>query len=93
MDAWVGMDFGLPVRFKKIILLPRSDGNNIQFGDEYELLYWDKKGWLSLGKQIAKDIELRFDRVPENALLLLHNHTRGKEERIFTYENGEQIWW
>ena len=28
------------------------------------------------------------------ALLLLHNHTKGKEERIFTYyEEGKQIWW
>ena len=30
--------------------------------------------------------------IPENALLLLRNHTRGKDERIFVYENGEQQW-
>lgn len=35
----------------------------------------------------------RLDNVPTNALLLLRNHTKGKEERIFTYENGEQVWW
>ena len=29
----------------------------------------------------------------DNALLWLRNHTRGEEERNFTYENGEQIWW
>ena len=91
--AWVGVDFGLPVQFEKIILLPRGDDNNIRIGDEYELLYWGREGWQSLGRQKAKDIELQFDRVPENALLLLHDHTRGKEERIFTYENGEQVWW
>ena len=33
------------------------------------------------------------DNVPTNALLLLRNHTKGKEERIFTYEGGEQVWW
>jgi len=37
--------------------------------------------------------ELVYDNVPANALLLLHNHTKGKEERIFTYEGGRQIWW
>jgi len=36
---------------------------------------------------------LHYDNVPGNALLLLRNHTKGKEERIFTYENDEQIWW
>ena len=36
---------------------------------------------------------LYVDNVPTNALLLLRNHTKGKEERIFTYENGEQVWW
>jgi len=91
--AWVGIDFGSPVQIEKIIFLPRSDDNNIRIGDLYELFYWDKGGWQSLGRQKAEDIELRFDNVPENALFLLHDHTRGKEERIFTYENGEQAWW
>lgn len=29
----------------------------------------------------------------ETLTLNLHNHTRGKENRPFTYENGKQIWW
>jgi len=36
---------------------------------------------------------LQYDNVPENSLLLLRNHTKGREERIFTYENGKQVWW
>lgn len=35
---------------------------------------------------------LKFCGVPSNALLFLHNHTRGKEERIFFYKDGEQLW-
>jgi len=31
--------------------------------------------------------------VSANGLYILHNLTRGKEERIFTYEHGKQIWW
>lgn len=93
-SAWVGMDFGQPVSIKKIICLPRSDDNNIRFGDEYELFYWLDGGWRSLGRQrAATDVLLRFDHVPGNALLLLRDLTRGSEERIFTYENENQVWW
>ena len=34
-----------------------------------------------------------FDNVPENALLILRDHTRGKDERIFIYEDDKQIWY
>ena len=37
--------------------------------------------------------ELTYDNAPANALFLLHNHTKGREERIFTYEGARQIWW
>lgn len=92
-ENWVGMDFGEPVAIEKIIYLPRSDGNLIELCDEYELVYWQDKGWKSLGRQIAKGASLTFENCPDNALFLLHNHTKGKEERIFTYEDDKQIWW
>jgi len=54
----------------------------------------DKVWWISLGKQIGtKSQVLIYKNVPSNALFWLRNHTRGKEERIFTYENGKQVWW
>ena len=43
--------------------------------------------------EAGQEDKLSFANVPENALLLLHNKSRGREERIFTYENGQQIWW
>jgi hypothetical protein len=74
--------------------LQRNDDNNIREGDEYELFYMDKSGWKSLGRQVGTESAmLTYDNCPTTALFLLHNHTRGKEERIFTYENGKQIWW
>jgi hypothetical protein len=36
---------------------------------------------------------LSYENAPINALFWLRNHTAGVEERIFTYENGEQVWW
>jgi hypothetical protein len=92
--AWVGLDLGKPKPIDRIRYLPRNDDNNIRSGDLYELFYWDRNQWNALGKQTGDDTHvLIYENCPSNALFLLHNHTRGKEERIFTYENGKQIWW
>ena len=93
-DAWLGLDFGKMVKVDKLVYLPRSDDNFIREGELYELFYWDC-GWKSLGQRIgSRELQyLTYDNVPLNALLLLRDWTKGKEERIFTYENGKQIWW
>ena len=67
-------------------------GNDVNVGQDYELFYWDKK-WVSLGFQTATRNSFTYNNVPSEALLLLKNHTKGVEERIFTYENGKQVWW
>ncbi|MDR3266191.1 MAG: O-antigen ligase family protein [Tannerella sp.] len=92
--AWTGLDLGKQEQIACIRYLPRNDDNNIRPGDEYELFFWDKGAWNSLGKQTGTDnYVLKYDNCPSNALFLLHNHTRGQEERIFTYENEKQKWW
>jgi len=92
--SWVGYDLGPDSRSKvsKVTYLPWNDGNFIEPGDEYELFYYDMD-WHSLGKQVANNEYLEYDGVPRNAILWLRNLTKGKEERIFTYENGKQVWW
>jgi hypothetical protein len=91
--CWVGLDFGRPVCIDRIIYYPRSDGNNIEIGHEYELFYWEDGQWQSLGRKKADSARLEYERCPGgNALFLLHDYTKGNEERIFTYENGEQVW-
>lgn len=92
-DGWVGIDFGKPVSIDRIIYVPRSDGNCVTYGDEYELSYWNNGGWASLGKKKAEHISITFDSCPANALFLLHDCSRGTEDRIFTYENDKQVWW
>lgn len=88
--SWVGLDLGSPRRVTRVAFLPRNNFNVIEPGDTYELFYYNK-GWCSLGVKTATDQYLRYDNVPRDALLLLSNLTQGKEERVFTYENGEQI--
>lgn len=91
-DLWIGLDLGQPTLISKLFYCPRTDDNDVSPGDEYELFYWNGQ-WTTLGKQIATENQLLYDNVPKNALLLLRNLTKGREERPFTYENGIQIWW
>ncbi len=93
-EVWVGLEFDNPKQIDKIVFLPGNDDNCIRDGELYEFFYWDNK-WLSLGKQYGNSdsYKLEYEDVPANALFLLRNHTKGVEERIFTYENGKQIWW
>ena len=81
-----------PCKIEKVEFYPRNDDNRIVTGELYELFYWDKK-WISLGQQYGKENKLTFHDIPQNALFRIHNHTRGKEHRPFTYENGKQVWW
>ena len=92
-SAWVGLEFPKPVAVKKIVYLPRNDGNNVAIGDEYELFYYSIKGWKSLGRKKAKTHYVEFADVPRNAVLWLHNHTQGQEERIFTFDGKSTFWW
>ena len=86
------LDFGKPVEIDRIVYIVQNDDNYVVPDNEYELLYYDK-GWHSHGRVISEGYELLYRKVPSNAMYLLRNKTKGKEERIFTYENGKQIWW
>ena len=85
------MDLNRPISISMIRYLPRNDLNTIEVGDTYELFFW-KDNWISLGKQVAQEQYLDY-LAPEGALYWLRNLSGGKEERIFTYEDGKQVWW
>ena len=94
-QGYVGLDLGPNGHsyITRVRFAPRSDSNFILPNNMYELCYWDKGKWISKGKQIAKDLIITFENVPSNTCYILHNLSNGVEERIFTYENEEQIWW
>lgn len=69
-----------------------DDTNLIKLGDLYQLNYWNKdSGWVPLQQQIARDRKVVFNNIPKNALLLLRNLDRGRQERAFYYLNGTQV--
>lgn len=92
-EGWVGIRLSQPKQISKIRFIPRNDGNCIEKGDYYELVYWNNNRWVSLGTQEADNDTILFENVPADALYLLHDLTKGYEERIFTYEKGKQVWW
>lgn len=89
---WWGYDLGAnPPRLASLSYCMRHDMNMIVEGDCYELFYYDG-GWQSLGQQTATCDSLFYE-APAGALYWLRNLTEGREERIFSYENGRQVWW
>ena len=78
----------------KIRYLGRNDDNNIFPGDLYELFYYHfPEGWISLGKQQAQREFLIYEQVPAGGLYWLRDLTKGREERIFTWEKGRMNFW
>lgn len=91
---WVGLKLDQPTQLSQIRYIGRNDGNGIERGHKYELYCWDQAGqWKKIGHQTAADNILYFDKIESKGLYLLRDITKGVEERIFTYENGKQIWW
>ncbi len=59
----------------------------------YELFYWDF-GWQSLGvKHTISNQPLIFTYAPQGTLYWLVQKDYNKQERIFTYETNQQVWW
>ncbi|WP_300502291.1 transglutaminase-like domain-containing protein [uncultured Duncaniella sp.] len=87
------IDFGHARKIGRIEYFPWNDGNFVVPDHEYELAFWNRDCWQSIGRQISRGYELTFDTIPSGALLILHDLTEGKEERPFTLQNGKQTWW
>ena len=94
LGSWGGLELPAPAKVSAIRFLIRNDDNGIRRGHEYELFYASDGKWLSAGRQIAPaDDEIKFAGVPAGALLWLHDHTGGREERIFEVTDNNKIIW
>ena len=84
-----------PTRTRRIILKEQDKYLKYRPGKRYQLLIWDNQ-WKVIGEQIAPEgcIQLTFEHVPQNALLLLRpEYSQGKERPFIILENGERVWW
>jgi hypothetical protein len=67
--------------------------SNLKPGKTYELFYWLNE-WISLGKKTAGIEPLIYENIPAAGLYwLVEEGSNKEEERIFTIENGQQVWW
>jgi hypothetical protein len=90
--AWTGLDLGKPEQISEIHFLPRDVGNSVYNGHTYDLMYWGKHGWTSLGQQTATAYPLPYQ-VPANALLYLKDVTSGQASiYVFANQDGYQKW-
>lgn len=89
---WIGLDLGQPQRITEVAFAARTDDNEIRLGDTYQLYFW-QDGWQPLPAVVAENYRLTWTGVPSNTLYLLRNHSRGVEQRPFTYQDGKQVWW
>jgi len=94
--AWVGLDFGKPVSINKIRFAVGMHRKNLDLyivpGHTYELNVWDNGQWNTIAVQTARQSSLIFEKVPANALYLLHDSSAEVDERIFTWENNGIKW-
>lgn len=91
-DESIICDLGKKRPIDKIVYIPRNDDNYIHLGDIYELYYHNgNNDWKFVERKQADTTFISFKNIPDDAMLLLRNTTRGKEERAFYYKDGKQI--
>ena len=90
---WVGLELDAPKHISHFRYIPRNDGNCVEIGDEYALFCWHNGQFEEIAHEVASRNELNLKDMPTNGLYLLRDLTKGHEERIFSYENGRQVWW
>ncbi|OQP59825.1 discoidin domain-containing protein [Niastella populi] len=92
--TYIGIDLGQNKRAQitRIRYCPRNDTNDVLPGDTYELFIWNNE-WVSLGTKTGVDFQPLTFNAPQGGIYWLRDRTKGKEERIFTYENGKQFFW
>ena len=90
---WVGVSLKEPRKASFVRVIPRSDDNDIRVGDTYELMYYNGKEWVKMGKKVATSNVLHYDSVPSKALYWVNNLYRGWDERPFLLREGNQVEW
>ena len=65
----------------------------VKAGSAYELFRWSQDGWKSVGRIEAGMQDRLFEDLPHDALYWLVEDGSERLERIFTIEDGRQVFW
>ena len=83
------------VQTRTVILKEQDNYLHYQSGKKYKLFYWNND-WVLIEEKTAADkaVELTFDNVPKNALLLLvPEYSKRKERPFMITDEGQRFWW
>jgi len=83
------------VQTRTVTLKEQDNYLHYQSGKKYGLFYWNND-WVLIEEKIPADkaMELTFDNVPKNALLLLvPEYSKRKERPFMITEEGQRFWW
>jgi hypothetical protein len=89
-DAWTGLDFNARKTIHKIQYYPRTIGDFIYEGHEYELFFRTKARWVSLGKQVATHSDSIQFQAPSQGLFYLKNITLDRKGEVILFANGQK---
>lgn len=74
-----------------LFLVAHNDDNFVLPGQEYELIYFTDRGVKSLGRKVSDGFSIGFT-APTNAVMVLRNLTKGREEQVFVWSaDGRQL--
>jgi hypothetical protein len=91
-DNHVNITISSITGFKQEIATDGRHSRAIEPGTVYELLYWNGD-WENIGQEKASTEGMIFDDVPQNGLYWLIAEGSDKDERIFTLEGSQPVWW
>ena len=89
--AWTGLDLGIQQRIAEIRFAPRTAGNAIYGGHEYELFCWDKDSWRSLGKQTAVGTTVKFQAPPKALFHIVNLTAQDKDKNLHMADNQKSF--
>ncbi len=88
----IEISIGSVTGFKAEIATDGVHRRKIEPGMTYELFYWSD-GWERLSVQESKSGIFSFDNVPEGGLYWLKAENSDNDERIFSLDDNQSVWW
>ena len=91
--SWAGLQLAIPVRVSRILLHSRNDDNFVKPGDLYELGWWDRGQWYTMGRQVPDTYGLDYEGSSCRTPLLAEGSHRGCGRTDIYVRTGKQVWW